>query len=264
MMSLHRVCKIIAVAMQKGGVGKTTVTRHLAHCLSVAGHRVLMVDLDAQGSLTSICGISAGPDLADVLGDTQPGKLALTDIIRNVSPRLDLAPASIALAQTESGLVVRRAREYVLQRALEPVSGNYDYILIDCPPALGMLLSNALIAAQWVIVPVLLDAMSLHSVGLFLDNLSALQGDYPTVAKLLGTVIARSSTRTTLAREMLELMSSRPELKLFRTAIPTTVRMDEAALMNQPIHVYDHTSPAALAYTELTKEIIDRGKEIIR
>lgn len=263
-MSIHADCKIIAVAIQKGGVGKTTVTRHVAHCLSAAGQRVLMIDLDPQSSLTAICSAVAGPDLADVLGDTQPGKLGLADVIRAVGPGLDIAPASIRLAQTESGLVLRRAREYVLRRALEPVVGNYDYILIDCPPALGMLLSNALIASQWVIVPVLLDAMSLHSIGLFLDSLSAMQGDYPTVARLLGTVIARSTGRTTLAREMLAEMTSRPELRLFQTIIPATVRVEEAALMSQPIHEYDPTSPAALAYGELTKEVIDRGKEIIR
>lgn len=219
-----------------------------------------MIDLDPQSSLTAICGPGTGPDLADVMGDTEPGKLTLAAVIKNVGPRLDLVPASIRLAQTESGLVLRRAREYVLQRALEPVAGNYDYILIDCPPALGMLLSNALIASSWVIVPVLLDAMSLHSIGLFLDSLSAMQGDYPTVARLLGTVIARSTGRTTLAREMLAEMTSRPELRLFQTIIPSTVRVEEAALMNQSIHEYDPTSPAALAYNQLTKEIISRGK----
>lgn len=219
-----------------------------------------MIDLDPQSSLTAITGQHTGPGLADVLGDTQAGKLGMAAVIRTVGPRLDIAPASIRLAQTESGLVLRRAREYVLQRALEPVMANYDYILIDCPPALGMLLSNALIAARWVIVPALLDAMSLHSIGLFLDSLSAMQADYPAVAELLGTVIARSSGRTTLAREMLAEMASRPELRLFQTIIPATVRVEEAALMGQPIHGYDPASPAAAAYDNLTKEIIDRGK----
>ena len=251
--------KIIAIALQKGGVAKTTVTRHLGQSIAQAGRRVLLVDLDPQASLTSIVGaIGEAGSMFDVLGDVEAGWDDVIPIIEKVDDRLDIAPAHADLAHTDAGLVLRRAREYVLRRSLGTVVDRYDYILLDCPPSLGLLLSNALIAAQWVIIPTLLDSMSLKSIGLFLDTLDAMERDYPDVAGILGTVAVAADMRTVLARAMLEELRGRERLRMFDTVIPATVRFPEAALMQQSIFAYAPDHAGAVAFEELTRELLSR------
>lgn len=251
--------KIIAIALQKGGVAKTTVTRHLGQGIAKAGRRVLLVDLDPQASLTNIVGARAeAGSMFDVLGDVEAGWDDVVPIVEKVDERLDIAPAHADLAHTDAGLVLRRAREYVLRRSLGTVAARYDYILVDCPPSLGLLLSNALIAAQWVIIPTLLDSMSLKSIGLFLDTLDAMARDYPDVAGILGTVAVAADMRTVLARTMLEELRGRERLRMFDTVIPATVRFPEAALMQQSIFAYEPDHAGAVAFEELTRELLSR------
>ena len=258
----------VAVALQKGGVGKTTICRHIGHCIAAQGLRCLMIDLDPQGSLTDIAtpAQEAPPatvaTMADVMGANEAGTGDLLPIIRSVSPGLDLAPSGIGLSLTESALILRRAREYILQRATEGIAGNYDYILIDCPPAFGLLLTNAIMAADWVVMPVLLDAMSLGSAGLFLRTLADMQADYPqAAARLLGSVANRANIYTVLGRDMLSAMRGRADLMLFDAIIPATVKIEEAALLKTTINDYEPQSAAAVAFDELTKELIARGKQ---
>lgn len=250
---------VIAVALQKGGTGKTTVCRHLGHCLSTRGHKTLMIDLDPQHSLTNIIGATVAGTMAAVMGNAEPGTGKIAPIIVPVSAGLDLAPGGIGLALTESALILRRAREHILSRAIEQIAGNYDYILIDCPPALGLLLTNALLAARWVIVPTGLDSMSLDSIALFMGTMADLRADYPQAAELLGVVVNRANTYTVLGRDMLTAMRGRADLWLFDAIIPATVRLEEAALLKQPLHTYEPTNAAALAFNALTDEVINRG-----
>ncbi len=250
---------VISIANQKGGVNKTTITRNLGHFLSIAHGPVLLIDLDAQGSLTGMAGIDpqAG-HMATVLGDIGAGTGDLTAIIQPITEQLSIAPADIALAQTESTLILKDEREYLLKRALAPVQDRFAYILIDCPPSLGLLVTNALLASQWVIIPTHLDAMAIGGVALFMRNLTATQDDYPDCAQLIGTVATQVDLRTVLAREMLDTLRARADLNLFTTVLPATVRFREAALLQQSIADYDPHGSGTQAYQAFTQEVIAR------
>jgi chromosome partitioning protein len=250
---------VICIANQKGGINKTTITRNLGHVLSIAAGPVLLVDLDAQASLTNIAGVETQQGhMATVLGDVEAGTGDIAPIIHPISPTLSIAPSNIALAHTESALILRNKREYQLSRALSPVQDRFAYILIDCPPSLGLLVTNALLAAQWVIVPTHLDAMSISGVALFLQNLAATQDDYPECAQLLGTVATQVDLRPVLSREMLATLQARDDLRLFTTVIPATIRFKEAALLQQSIIDYDPDGPGTKAYQDFTREVISR------
>jgi chromosome partitioning protein len=250
---------VICIANQKGGVNKTTITRNLGHFLSLEHGPVLLIDLDAQASLTGMFGTApqAG-HMATVLGDVEVGTGDLAAIIQPITERLYIAPADIGLAQTESTLILHEDREYLLQRALAPIQDRFSYIVIDCPPSLGLLVTNALLASQWVIIPSHLDAMAIGGVALFMRNLTATQEDYPACAQLLGTVATQVDLRTVLAREMLDTLRERADLKVFTTVLPATVRFKEAALLQQSIADYDPHGSGTQAYQAFTSEVIAR------
>lgn len=252
--------QVIAIANQKGGVGKTTTALNAGAAFARRGQRVLLIDLDPQSSLTMLLGKDAPEaNLAHVLGITQRGTATLPTIIQPVSEHLDLAPSDILLSRTELGLVVRSAREAQLKRALELVVGQYDYILIDAPPSLGLLTINALMAAQWVIVPTLLDIISLRGVGLFMETLAEVQSDYGQSAQLLGVVPTMADLRTVHAQQVLTALRERPDFRVFNTVIPRTVRFADAALLSQALSTYDPKNPGAQAYEALAEEVLHRA-----
>lgn len=253
--------KTICIAGQKGGLGRSTITRHLSYCLSLLDGSVLTVDLDPQGSLSTISGADmALATIADVLGAVEPGEVTLSGVIQPLTDNLHIASADTSLALTESALVLRRAREYQLQRALESVKDNYKWILIDNSPALSNLVINSLIASDYVLVPVKLDMMSVDGLSLFLRTLADTQADYPDCAQILGVVVNEADTRTVLAREMLERLRKRDDLMLFESLIPATVRFKEAALLKLPITTYAPNTRASEAIEQLALEVIERGK----
>lgn len=252
---------VIALANQKGGVAKTATTFNLGAELAKTGRRVLLVDLDPQASLTAILGIDATENnLADVLGTSDRGTGNLAPIIRPIGEGLDLAPGDIALSQTEMGLVVRRAREIQLARALAPVADRYQVILIDSPPSLGTLTLNALTAAHHVIVPVVLDALALRGLSLFLGTLAEVREDFGQAAGLLGVLPTLVDLRPTHSRDVLEALRGRADLRLFETIIPRTIRVSEAALLRQSIGEYMPDHPTAEAYANLAQEVLKRGQ----
>lgn len=227
--------KILAIANQKGGVGKTTTTLNLGACLAALGRHVLLCDLDPQSSLTlSTVGDSSGRSLAEVLGDSQPGKLALSKVIRNLSPGVDLVPGDMALARSELGLVTRYKREDVLKRALATAQG-YDLAIIDSPPSLGLLTINGLAAADAVICPTLPTALDLRGVGLFLDSLEDIRNNElnPTL-KLLGILITQYDPRLTLHRSAMADIQ-KAGLPLFPVAIGKSIRAAATAGAGQPL-----------------------------
>lgn len=251
---------IIAFANQKGGVGKTTSVLNSGWALAQLQRRVLLVDLDPQASLTAMLGIEAvDANLGSVLGITQRGTADIASIIRPIGQNLDLAPGDILLSRTELGLVVRAAREHQLARVLAPLDGQYDLILIDAPPSLGMLTINALVAAQWVIIPTLLDALALRGLGLFVETLAEVQTDYQHVAQVLGVLPTLADLRTVHARDILAALRSRSDLRVFDAIIPRSIRFSEAALAQQPIAQYDPTNTGAAAYAALAEEILHRA-----
>lgn len=248
----------ILVANQKGGVGKTTTVLNLATALAARGKATLMVDLDPQASLTLNLGCTDEENnLATVLGITERGTKDLLNIIQPLKPGLAIAPGDILLSRTELGLVVRAAREYQLQRVLASVQDNYDYILIDAPPSLGLLVINALIAAQWVVVPTQLDTIALRGLGLFIDTMADMQEEYGSCARLLGVLATMVDLRPVHARDVLTVLKERKDLGLFQTTIPRTIRFSEAIAVKQALVDYDSDNPGALAYQALAQEILD-------
>lgn len=251
---------IIALANQKGGVGKTVTALNLGVELSRRHGSTLLVDLDPQASLTAMLGIDV-PDanLAHVLGITERGTHRLDQIICPIRDGLDLVPGDILLSRTELGLVVRPARETQLTKVLAGASA-YHLVLIDCPPSLGLLTINALIAAHYVLVPTLLDVLSLRGVGLFVDTLTEVQSDYGQVAQLLGVLPTMADLRTAHARDVLESLQGRPDLRLFQTTIPRSIRFSEAALARQALTDYEPGHAGAAAYAALAEEVLARVK----
>ena len=247
--------KIIAIANQKGGVAKTATAAALGDLLAKRGQRVLLLDLDPQASLTQGLGIDAhGASLAEVIGGAKRGPLTMQQIIKNVSERLDIAPADIALAGCELGMIERLGRENIIKTALRDLPG-YDVVIIDCPPALGLLTVNGLIAAHGVIVPTLPAAADLRGVKLFMDTLNQLRSDGLNAAlELIGVLFVQYDPR--LNAHML----AQDELKAAGWPvigfIPRSVKVQESSAALQPVTTYDPTSKPAQAYIELERKVI--------
>lgn len=245
----------LAVAIQKGGTGKTATVWALASILAgERGRRVLCVDADPQASLTHALGVTPAASLADVLGGAEPGAASIPDIIRNAIPRLDLAPASVALAACELALTARFGRERVLDRALEVVGGAYDYCLIDCPTSLGLLTINALTAAAGVLVPVQAGGADLPALALFLATVEKIRAALNPRLELVGVLPTFYDPRTRHTRAALESMQ-RAGLHVLSTRIPRSVRVAEAMAARALITDYIPDHKTTHAYRQLADEV---------
>ena len=246
--------KILAISNQKGGVAKTTTALNLGAALAEQGRRVLLVDLDPQSSLTQSLGIMAeGRSMAEVLGDAEPGDLAITEVVQNIAPGLDLAPSDVTLSRAELGLVSRWGREAALKNALAALAG-YDVILIDCPPSLALLTVNALVAADGVLCPTQPAAADLRGLSLFMGTLDKVRKQLNPGLQLLGVLVTRLDNRLLAHKQAIETMQ-KAELPMLPVSIPNTVKVQEAAATKQSILNYDPGNPAAAAYRELASEV---------
>ena len=247
--------RVLAIANQKGGVGKTTTTVNLGASLAVLGYRVLVIDLDPQGNATTGLGINSrnlDTSIYDVILHDTP----LEDCVEPTSLRnLFVAPATIDLAGAEIELVPAFSREQRLKRALAEVRDDYEFVLIDCPPSLGLLTVNALSAASEVVVPIQCEYYALEGLGQLLRNINLVQANLNPTLELSAIVLTMYDARTKLAEQVADEVRQHFGEKVCRNVVPRTVRLSEAPSFGQPIIVFDPSSRGALAYRELAREV---------
>jgi chromosome partitioning protein len=248
--------KVVAIANQKGGVAKTTTVQSLGVAMAEQGRRVLVVDLDPQACLTFSLGFD--PDeLTSSLHDVLVRRSRVSDVVQHVSgvDGLDLVPATIDLAGAEVHLLSRTGREHVLARALQPVLDDYDVVLIDCPPSLGVLTINGLTAAEAVIVPLQCEALSHRGVGQLLETVEDVRQFANDKLRVLGVIPTMFDARTTHSRKVLAEVEERYGLPLFEPAVPKSVRFAEAPELGRSVLQHAPTSPGAVAYRILSGSV---------
>jgi len=253
--------KIIALANQKGGVGKTTTAINLGASVAACERRVLLVDLDPQANASSGIGVTeANPSMYDVLIEEMP----LRDIIRPTEiPTLFLAPSSTDLVGAEVELRDAIGREYYLKRVLDPIAADYDYILIDSPPSLGLLTVNGLTAANSVLVPLQAEYFALEGVTQLLATIERVRGAVNSALEIEGIVLTMYDERVNLARQVAEEVRNHFGEKVYNTVIPRNIRLSEAPSFGKPIILYDIRSRGSEAYVSLAREFIQRAETVI-
>lgn len=251
--------KIIAIANQKGGVGKTTSAVNLSACMAHIGQKVLLVDIDPQGNATSGAGIDKG-DVDQCIYDVLVEDIKIEDVLKEtLIPNLYLVPATIQLAGAELELVPTISREVRLGRALEKVKDQFDYIFIDCPPSLGLLTINALTASDAVLIPVQCEYYALEGLSQLLNTIRLVQKHLNHHLMIEGVLLTMLDARTNLGIQVIEEVKKYFQEKVYQTIIPRNVRLSEAPSHGKPIVLYDSRSKGAEVYSELAKEVISHG-----
>jgi len=253
------MAQVIAIINQKGGVGKSTTAIDLSAALGERGKRVLVVDFDPQGNATSGFGVdkdSLSKDVYDALMNNVPLHDVLTDSpVDNVR----VAPATIQLAGAEIELVSVMARESVLRYVLDPVRDDFDYIFVDCPPSLGLLTVNALVAADSLLIPIQCEFYALEGLSKLLESMRMVKGRLNPSLDVFGVVMTMFDVRTTLSRQVVDEVRAYFGDKVFDSIIPRNVKLSEAPSHGLPINLYAPTSKGAVAYGALADEVIAHG-----
>ncbi|AIQ21377.1 MULTISPECIES: ParA family protein [Paenibacillus] len=248
--------KIIAIANQKGGVGKTTTSVNLGAGMATLGKRVLLVDIDPQGNTTSGVGVNKA-DVANCIYDILINEVNPQEtILETQIEGLHIIPATIQLAGAEIELVSTISRELKLKKALNAVKSNYDYIIIDCPPSLGILTINSLTAADSVIIPIQCEYYALEGLSQLLNTVRLVQKNLNPHLKIEGVLLTMLDARTNLGIQVIEEVKKYFQEKVYKTIIPRNVRLSEAPSHGQSIITYDTRSKGAEVYLELAKEVI--------
>ena len=256
--------RVMVVANQKGGVGKTTTAVNLGAALAVLGYRVLIVDLDPQGNATTGLGINSR-NLEATVYDVLLRDIPIEDATEPTSLRnLFIVPSTIHLAGAEIELVPAFSRELRLRRAIEQVTDDYDFVMIDCPPSLGLLTVNGLAAATEVVVPIQCEYYALEGLGQLLRNVNLVQTNLNPALEVTTIVMTMYDARTRLAEQVVREVRRHFGSRVCRHVVPRTVRLSEAPSFGQPIVVFDPNSRGALAYRELAKEVSGGAPQRVR
>ena len=252
--------KIIAIANQKGGVGKTTTAVNLSAALAEAGKKVLMTDLDPQGNTTS--GLGSRVNERNSVYDAMMGRTPLAECIQKTDiKKLRLIGADIRLAGAEVELVSVNDREFYLKRLLNAVRDDYDYIFVDCPPSLSLLTLNAMAAADTVLIPIQCEYYALEGVTSLMNTIQRVKRTFNPRLEIEGILLTMLDGRTNLGLQVVDQVKKHFKKAVFATMIPRNVRLGEAPSHGEPINIYDPKSTGAMAYQALAKEVMARNKK---
>lgn len=250
---------MIALANQKGGVGKTTSSVNLSSSLAFLGKKVLLVDIDPQGNASSGVGVNKG-EIEHCIYDVLVDDVAIQDVLQKTDlDNLNVIPATIQLAGAEVELVPAISREIRLKKAIDSIRDDYDYVIIDCPPSLGLLTLNALTAADSVLIPVQCEYYALEGLSQLLNTIRIVQKHLNEDLQIEGVLLTMLDARTNLGIQVIEEVKKYFQNKVFNTIIPRNVRLSEAPSHGKPILLYDVKSKGAEVYLELAKEVVAHG-----
>lgn len=253
--------KVIAVANQKGGVGKTTTTINLSAALAEKGKKVLMIDLDPQGNASSGLGVNKD-ELEQSIYQLMIGTNSFDECVqKNVLENLDVLPANVNLAGVEIETLDMEDRNYILSKEIDKVKDRYDYILIDCPPSLNSLTINSMTTADSVLVPIQCEFYALEGLSQLIYTIDLVKDRLNPNLKMDGVVFTMYDARTNLSLQVIENVRENLNQKIYNTIIPRSVRLAEAPSYGLPINIYDRKSTGAKAYRSLAEEIIEKGDE---
>lgn len=254
--------RTIAIANQKGGVGKTTTAINLSACLAEAGQRVLTIDFDPQGNATTGLGLEK-EKIEDTVYELLLGDCSLEDcLMKDVQKNLDVLPSDSNLSGAEIELLETENKERVLKNHLESIRDRYDFIIIDCPPSLSLLTINALVAADTVLVPIQCEYYALEGLSQVLRTIGLVKKKMNTSLELEGVVFTMYDARTNLSLQVVENVKENLNERIYKTIIPRNVRLAEAPSHGMPITIYDSRSTGAESYRLLAAEVISRETEL--
>ena len=250
--------RIIAIANQKGGVGKTTTSINLSSCLAEAGKKILAIDLDPQGNTTSGLGVDKD-DLENTVYELMLDECTIRETIHKTEiENLTLIPSNVNLSGAEIELLGINDKEYILKNAVDYIRDDYDFIIIDCPPSLNMLTVNAMTTADTVLVPIQCEYYALEGISQLIHTIDLVQERLNPDLKMEGVVFTMYDSRTNLSNEVVDNVKNNLHTTIYKTIIPRNVRLAEAPSHGLPINLYDSRSAGAESYRLLAKEVIDR------